>query len=103
MRTEPQDELRAIIEENLKISKKTLEAAEKTRRYIFMQSIGGWIRTILWLIPFALAAIFLPPYIAKLNALYQSLVGFEKGVRINLEDADKLHEGFGSIVNLQTR
>ncbi|OGG50716.1 hypothetical protein A3F28_03115 [Candidatus Uhrbacteria bacterium RIFCSPHIGHO2_12_FULL_57_11] len=97
MRTEPQDELHAKLDQNLEISKKILESAEKTRKYILMQSIGSWIRTILWLIPFALAAIFLPPLMGKINALYQSILGSEAGgIRVNLEDLKQ-------IVNLQTK
>lgn len=105
MRSEPQDELFALVQENLKVSKKILETAEKTRSYIFWQSVGSWVRMALWLIPLILAVIFLPPLLAKVYSMYQSLLGAggSSGFNLDLEQFKSLNAEAGKIINIQTR
>lgn len=98
MRTEPQDELAAAIEENLKISKKILELAEKTRRYNRWQAVSSWIHTILVLIPLVAAAIFLPPLISKLMELYSSVSDAGSGLKFDFEQLQQFNEEAGKYI-----
>lgn len=75
MRTEPQDELYQVVQENLEISKKTLRAAEKTQKALFWMSVSTWVRTLLWIIPLVLALIYIPRLIATFENQVRSFTG----------------------------
>ena len=69
------EELVKLLKENIEISHKTLQAAEKTRRSLFLMSVSSWVRTLIWLAPLILAAIYLPRFIATIEGRVNALTG----------------------------
>lgn len=75
MRTEPQDELFRLVEENVAISKKILANTEKTRHAMVWMSVSSWVRTLLWIAPIVLAAIYLPRMIQNIEQRVNQTLG----------------------------
>ena len=69
------DDLKQLMEQNLKISKEVLENTKHIRTSLFWSNVWFWIKLILVLIPFALAAIYLPPIIRQVSEGYKKLFG----------------------------
>lgn len=101
MRTEPQDDLYKLLEENLEVSKKILRNTEKTRRTMLLQSIASWVRTAIWAVPVILALIYVPRLVGNLEQRLNQTVGpgsaslFEQFFKnINPNDLQKAVEQF---------
>lgn len=75
MRTEPQDELFKLVEENVEISKKILANTEKTRHAMVWMSVSSWVRTALWIVPIVLAAIYLPRLVQNIEERVNQTLG----------------------------
>lgn len=73
---ESQGETKRLLEENLKISKATLKAVEKTRKYIFWNQILNWLKLILIIAPIIFAILYLPPLIEKLQEQVKTIFPF---------------------------
>ncbi len=81
-----QEDLKALLEENLKLNKQILANTEKTRRYIFMMNILGWLKTLVFVVPIILGIIFLPPLIRQSMQYIQE-------IQKNIPGAAGLHAG----------
>lgn len=79
MRTEPQDDIFKLLEENVEISKKILANTEKTRKALFWISVNRWVHTALWVIPIVLAAIYLPRLIDTLEGRINQMFNLKGG------------------------
>lgn len=69
------DDLKSLMEENLKISKKILENTSSIRKHIFWSRVWSGVKLLLIIIPLVLAAIYLPPLIGKYTGMYENLFG----------------------------
>lgn len=67
-------ELKDLLEQNLKYTKAIYESTEKTRRYIRRDQIFGMIRVLIILLPIVAAVIYAQPY---LKFLRESLGQFQ--------------------------
>lgn len=72
---ESPNELKAMVAENLKLTKDLAHSVKKIRRYIFVAQLTGWIKFILIVVPLVLAAIYLQPLIKNAMATYNQLLG----------------------------
>ena len=94
------DDNKKLLEENLKVSKEILENTKRIRSNMFWSKVWFYVKLVLVLIPFILAAIYLPPLIRQFGAGYSQLFGgSEQGTILqqfknlnpsNLEDILKL-------------
>ena len=69
------DDNKKLLEENLKVSKEILENTKHIRSSMFWSKVWFYIKLVLVLIPFILAAIYLPPLIRQFGAGYSQLFG----------------------------
>ena len=70
------DEIKSLLEENLKLSKEIQATSLKIRRYMKIRMILGIIWIILILAPIILALIWLPPFLEQnLGPIFELLNG----------------------------
>lgn len=70
-----EDDLRALLNENLALTRAILEKTEKTRRYILFGQIAGVVKIILVVAPLVAGVIYLGPLLKQALASYQELLG----------------------------
>jgi hypothetical protein len=79
MSTEPEvstnQDLKALLEENLKLTRAIYTLAEKTRRHIFWGEVFGVLRTLIIVVPLILAYFYLQPMLQQAIGAYQELLG----------------------------
>lgn len=71
---ESQKELQKLLQENLKISKELYEMTKKIKRWIVWQRVWGVIKILIILIPIVLGVIYLPPLVKKAIEPYQQFL-----------------------------
>jgi hypothetical protein len=69
------DDLKSLMEENLKVSKKILENTQSIRKHIFWSRVWSGVKLLLIIIPLVLAAVYLPPLVSKYWTMYGNLFG----------------------------
>jgi hypothetical protein len=62
---EKQNEMRDLLEENLKYTKEILKISQKTKKYLFWAQMMSWIKILLIAVPVILGIIYLPPLIKQ--------------------------------------
>jgi hypothetical protein len=67
------NDLKELLEKNIKTNEEVLEKVKYIKGYITWQRVFSVIKILLIIIPLALGAIFLPPLVKDLLAQYQSL------------------------------
>lgn len=72
---EQQDELRRLLEENLRYQRAVYADTQKIRRYMFWRMIINIIWVIMIIGPIILAVIYLPPALQGIFGQYQELLG----------------------------
>ncbi|MFH1745230.1 MAG: hypothetical protein ABH881_03640 [bacterium] len=81
------DELQDILEENLKLTKEIYKISKKMNSYIIWGRVFGILKILIFVVPFILAIIYLPPLLEGLFGQYQGLfkdVGIDfNGIDIN--------------------
>ncbi len=78
VKTEAED-LKALLEANLKYSRAIYADVQKVRRYIFWRMVINIIWLILVLLPIIVAIIYLPPALMGLYQSYQELLNDSQG------------------------
>jgi hypothetical protein len=82
-------DLRALLEENLKISKEVLAISKSVKKHTAWLRIGAILRLLVIVVPTVLAFIYLPPYIEKFTAIFNSLYsGDQFNILERLKGAD---------------
>lgn len=69
-----QEELKKLLQQNLKISKELLGTTKKINKYLLMQRVWGFLKVLIILVPIALGILYLPPLIKNLIEPYQDLL-----------------------------
>jgi len=69
------DDLKSLLEENLKISKKILENTHSLRKAMIWSRVWTAVKIFIILVPIILGAIFLPPLLKKYTEIYSSIFG----------------------------
>lgn len=70
-----EDDLRALLNENLALTRAILEQTNKTRRWILFGQIAGVIKIILVVVPLIAGVIYLGPLLKQALGAYQGLLG----------------------------
>ncbi|MBI5466028.1 MAG: hypothetical protein HY974_01915 [Candidatus Kerfeldbacteria bacterium] len=83
MRIDPQleqsQDVKSLLEENLKYAKEIYTSTEKTRRYILWGQVFGFLKIIIILVPLVLGFLYLQPYLKSALGMYSSLFGQNDG------------------------
>jgi hypothetical protein len=69
------DDLKSLLEENLKYSKAIYASTEKMRRYILWGQIFGFIKIFVIIVPLVVGFWYLKPYLMQASEAYQGLLG----------------------------
>lgn len=96
-------DLRALLEENLKLSRAIYVSSEKTRRYILWGQVLGLLKVLIIIVPLVLGFLYLRPYLDQVIQTYQQLLGAEPsqpGESSNLFNQLKLLQSAGKLNNL---
>ena len=72
---EQNNELKALLEENLSYAKQIYTSTEKTRRYIMWGQVLAFVKIILVVGPLILGFLYLQPYLKSVFGTYQDLLG----------------------------
>ena len=79
MRIDPQleqsQDVKSLLEENLKYAKEIYTSTEKTRRYILWGQIFGFIKIVIIIVPLVIGFLFVQPYLKSALGMYTSLFG----------------------------
>lgn len=70
----PESDLKALLEENLRVSQAIYASTEKTRKYILWGQILGVVKIIIVVVPIIWAAWYLKPYLTQALGTYQDLL-----------------------------
>ena len=80
------EEIKQLLEQNLEYNKAIYEVSKKTKRYMLIAQIMGFLRILLIVVPIILAIIYLPPLLKAWMAPYQELMGNSSGIFEQLKD-----------------
>ena len=69
------EDIKKILEENLKLSKETHEMVKKIRSFVVWQQVFGVIKILLIVVPIILGLIYLPALLQNAFAPYKELLG----------------------------
>jgi len=83
MRTDTTTDLKAMLEENIKLSKEILRSAEKTRKYMRRAQVMSFVRILVVVIPLVLAILYIPPFLGQLNKIFGDLYGGDQSSILN--------------------
>jgi hypothetical protein len=88
---EKEADIRALLEENLAVSKEILEKAKYIKRYIVWRKVINWVILLLFVVlPIVLTIIYLPPLIKQLTGSYQGMMDQVQSVQgLNNIDINK--------------
>lgn len=78
MRTDTTNDMRALMEENIKLSKSILESTEKTRKHIRRAEIVSFLRLLIIIVPIIIAILYIPPFLKQLSGSFSKLYGGEQ-------------------------
>jgi len=76
--TTPKEEIKELLEKNLKWSQIIYEQNRRINRKLLWTAIAGWLRLLLILIPLVLALLFLPTILNNVWSQYGELLGVGK-------------------------
>ena len=65
------DELEVLIRQNIQWSEVVRQDTKRIKRRLSLMVLGNWVRLIIILTPFILAAIFIPPYYRQAKEWYE--------------------------------
>lgn len=71
---ESPNELKAMVAENMKLTKDLAFSIKKIRRYMFWLQLTSWLKFIVIAIPLVLAAVYLQPMINNLMQTYNQVL-----------------------------
>ena len=68
------DELEILVRQNIQWSEVVRQDTKRIKRRLALMALGNWIRLLLILTPFILAAIFIPPYYRQAKQWYTDTI-----------------------------
>jgi hypothetical protein len=83
------EDLKKILEENLRINRENHEMLIKIKRHFVWQAIIGWFYFIIIVGPIIWGIFYLPALLKPMISQYQNLLGNGSGTGINLQDLQK--------------
>ncbi len=91
-KTAPPDDLKTLIEKNIKWSQAVYEQNQKILRRMTMMTIANYLRLALILIPLVIALIYLPAFINQYLGAYQELFNGAQGLQQDGATMQQLQE-----------
>jgi hypothetical protein len=84
------DDLKKLLEENLRLNKENYLMLRKIKRHFFWQSIIGWFYFIIIVGPIVWSIFYLPAILKPVISQYQDLLGGASAAgSLNLQDVQK--------------
>lgn len=77
------DEIKKIVEENLKLTQEIHKMTKYIKSYIIWSQVFGVLKLIIIIIPIVLGLMYLPPLLKGVMEQYQQTVGPLKGVKVD--------------------
>jgi len=68
------EEIKILLEENLKLTKEIKETTRYIKRFIVWQQVFSILKVVIFVIPVVLGIIYLPPILAQLMGDYQKIM-----------------------------
>ncbi|MDD5032491.1 MAG: hypothetical protein PHR36_05665 [Patescibacteria group bacterium] len=75
-----EDEIKKLLEKNLKLAEETHKMVRSIKSYMFWQNVWGFLKILIIVVPIVIGIIYLPPLIKDVFRQYQSLLGGEGGL-----------------------
>ncbi len=82
------DDVRKLINENLKLTKEIHEMIRYVKRFVILNQVLGVIKILLIAVPIVLGVLYLPPLLDQLFNQYREILGVTKKVE-DLQNASK--------------
>jgi len=79
-----EDEIKKLLEENLRLAAETHKMVKKIKSYMFWQNVWNFLKILIIVVPIIIGIIYLPPLLKGVFQQYQSLLGGGDG--LNLEN-----------------
>ncbi len=77
-----ENDIKNLLEENLKLTKEIHKMTKYIRRYIIFSQIIGFLKLVLIIVPIILGIIYLPPLLKDVFAQYQELLNLKSGLNV---------------------
>lgn len=71
---EAPNELKAMVAENMKLTKDLAFSIKKIRRYMFWLQLTSWLKFVLIAVPLVLAAVYLQPMLKNIMQTYNQVL-----------------------------
>ena len=71
---ESPNELKAMVAENMKLTKDLAFSIKKIRRYMFWLQLTSWLKFVLIAVPLVLAAVYLQPMVNNIVRMYSQVL-----------------------------
>ncbi len=68
------EEIRSLLKQNMAYTRWIYEASIKTKRYILMGQIMGFLKILIIVIPLILGAIYLKPYLEQMMPMFDGVM-----------------------------
>jgi hypothetical protein len=98
-----QQELKQLLQENLKLTKEIHQKTAKIKSWVTMQRVWGVVKVLIILVPLILGAIYLPPLVQTViepaQTLYQQSIKIIQGVDQQQEALEDVNH---QLKNLET-
>ena|SRR3989338_6941586 len=94
------EEIKKLLEENLKYSKEIYSMTKKIKGYITFQKVMSVIYILLIVVPLILSIIYLPPLINSVFSQYKDILGLEAGGGGSIFDVLKGSDGNINLNNI---
>ncbi len=76
------EEIKKLLEENLKLTQEIYRMTKKIKSFIAFQKVMSFIYFLLIVVPIILGIIYLPPLLKNVYSQYSELLGGEGGINI---------------------
>ncbi len=86
---EDKDDLRGLIEKNIKWSQLIFEQNKKIKKRLTLMAVGSYLRLALIIIPIILGIIYLPAFLSDVWQDYASVIGVSPESLLNTSPIDK--------------
>lgn len=85
------EELKNLMEENLKLTKEIHAIAKKLNRHIIWQQVFGFVKILIIAVPIVLGIIYLPPLLEKVYQQYSEVMDLgDVKNQINIDELKNL-------------
>jgi len=77
------EDIKKLLEENLKLIQETHQMVKSIKKYIFMQSVWGFLKILIIVVPIILGFIYLSPLLKDAFKQYQNILGLQGAINLD--------------------